>query len=407
MKRTLHRLSALAVTRAKVKGMLADGGGLYLQVNGKDSKSWIFRYKRGGKERQMGLGSAAVVTLADVREAAESCRRQLRIGIDPLGSRDAVRAEASAEAAKSITFADCTAKYIAAHEPSWRNRKHGTQWTNSLKAYAEPVLGNLAVTAIDTGLVLQVLEPIWTGKPETARRVRGRIEAILDWATARSYRKGENPARWRGHLDKLLPLPSKVRRIRHYPALPYDDLPGFMSDLRALEGTAARALEFTILTLARTGEAIGAEWSEIDVKGKVWSVPGERIKSSRPHRVPLSDAALEVVEAMKGKDELFLFPGSKPKCPVNDQAMLMVLERMKRADITVHGFRSTFRDWAAERTNYSREVAEMALAHAVGDKVEAAYRRGDLFEKRRRLMGEWAKFCRTVGGEPRDKVAPF
>jgi integrase len=395
----------LAVTKAKVKGMLADGGGLYLQVGDGRAKSWIFRFKRSGAERWMGLGSAGEVSLADAREGAAACRRQLRDGVDPLASREAIRGQANAEAAKAITFKQCAEKYIDAHRSAWRNAKHAAQWSTTLATYAEPVLGELSIAAIDTGRVLAVLEPIWTTRAETARRLRGRIEAVLDWATARGYRQGENPARWRGHINKLLPARSRARAVQHHPALPYDELAAFMAMLRAEDGVAAKALEFLILTVGRTGEVIGAEWPEIDFKAKAWNVPGERMKSSRPHRVPLSAPAIAVVEALRGRDAKIVFPGGKPKHPLSSMAMLALLERMGRDDLTVHGFRSTFRDWAAERTNYAREVAEMALAHAIGDKVEAAYRRGDLFEKRRRLMDEWGRYCSAT--KARGAVVPM
>ena len=397
MPRKIHRLNALAVTRAKRKAMLADGGGLYLQVGDKgDSKSWIFRYRRGKADRWMGLGSAGEVSLADAREAAETCRKQLRNGVDPLATRKAVRALAEAEAARAMTFKECTDQYIQVHESAWRNAKHAAQWKNTLATYAEPVLGTQLVGTIDTEAVLEVLNPIWKTKTETAVRLRARIEAIIDWATARKARQGENPARWRGHLENLLPSPAKIQKVRHHPALQYDELPAFMTELRAQEGAAAKSLEFTILTVARTGEVIGAEWSEIDAQAKAWNVPGERMKSAKPHRVPLSAQALSVIETMKGRHVRFVFPGRKEPQPLSNMAMLMLLERMGREDLTVHGFRSTFRDWAAERTSYPNHVVEMALAHTIGDKVEAAYRRGDLFEKRRRLMEEWGRYCGTT-----------
>jgi len=390
--------------------MLADGGGLYLQVGEASGtgkavpKSWIFRFKRGGSERWMGLGSTGDVSLEEAREAAARCRRQLKDGIDPLAARKATREQLAAEAAQAVTFKECTERYIEAHKPAWKNAKHRAQWKNTLATYAEPVLGALPVSAIGTSGVLEVLEPIWATRPETASRVRGRIEAVLDWATARGYRQGENPARWRRHLAQLLPPRAKVRKVEHHPALPYAELPGFMAELRAQEGTAARALEFLILTVARTGEVIGTQWPEIDAKAKAWTVPGDRMKAGRSHRVPLSARALEVVEAMRKHEGEFLFPGGKPKRPLSNMAMLALLKRMGRGDLTVHGFRSTFRDWAAERTNYPREVAEMALAHTISDKTEAAYLRGDLFEKRRRLMDEWARFCETAKAASRDTV---
>ncbi len=279
----------------------------------------------------------------------------------------------------------------------WRNAKHGTQWTATLAAYAFPVFGNVPAADIDVAMVLKALEPIWKQKPETAARVRGRIEAVLDWAAARGFRFGDNPARWRGHLANLLPARAKVRRVTHHPALPYARMGEFMAALRGQEGIAARALDFLILTAARTSEATGATWDEIDLGAATWTIPGERIKAGKEHRVPLSAPALAIVRAMAGtRESEFVFPGGRRARPLSNMAMASVLDRMGRGDITVHGFRSAFRDWCAEKTNYPREVAEMALAHAVGDKVEAAYRRGDLFEKRRRIMADWAKFCGAI-----------
>ena len=298
----------------------------------------------------------------------------------------------------AMTFKDAATAYIAAHRPGWRNKKHAAQWDATLEAYAYPEFGAVSVQAIDTALVMKVLEPIWSTKAETASRVRGRIESILDWAAARGFRKGENPARWRGHLNNLLPAPAKVRAAKHYAALPYTELPAFLVALRQQGGHAARALEWTILTAARTGETIGATPDEIRERDSLWTIPGERMKAGKEHRVPLPARALSIVAAMKpirGASP-FLFPGGKPGRPLSNMAMTEVLRRMGRVDITVHGFRSTFRDWAAERTTFPSEVVEMALAHAVGNKVEAAYRRGELLEKRRRLMAAWADYCKKA-----------
>ena len=316
--------------------------------------------------------------------------------------------ETRLNAAKAMTFRDCAARYIASHRAGWRNPKHAAQWEATLATYAGPVMGGLSVQAIDTALVLKVLEPIWTTKPETAGRVRGRIESVLDWAKVRGYRAGENPARWRGHLDKLLPARSKVRRVEHHAALPYAELPGFLMSLRDQEGIAARALEFAIVTAARTGEVIGARWSEIDLLEKIWTVPPGRMKAGKEHRVPLSARALAILEEMqphRHAEDSFVFPGAKLGRPLSNMAFLMLLRRMGRDDLTAHGFRSSFRDWAAERTNFPSEVAEMALAHMVGSKVEAAYRRGDLFEKRSRLMAAWATFCNEPEQKAQSNVA--
>jgi integrase len=394
MAREMGRLSALAVKRESRPGMLHDGGGLYLQVTAAGAKSWIYRFMLNGRAREMGLGPLHTISLSEARARAAEYRRQRLDGIDPIEVRKAKRDEAKLEAATSMTFDACTAAYIEAHEASWRNAKHRQQWRNTLEAYARPVIGALPVQVIDLTLVMKVLEPIWHTKPETAARLRGRIEVILDWATVRGYRKGENPARWRGHLDKLLPSRNKVQKVEHHAALPYREIADFMAKLREQKGVAAQALEFLILTAARTGEVIGARWEEFDLKERIWTVPAGRMKASREHRVPLSDRAEEIVQGLaEARVGDFVFPGGKPTNPLSNMAMLKLLQRMGRADLTAHGFRSTFRDWAAEQTSYPHEVAEMALAHTVGDKVEAAYRRGDLFEKRQQLMADWAGWC--------------
>ena len=408
MARTLGKLTALKVSRDLTPGMYADGAGLYLQVTGAGAKSWIFRYSLHGKAREMGLGSVSSISLADARIKAAECRRLRQEGIDPIEARKSLREQAALDAAKTTTFKEAAATYIASHKAGWRNTKHASQWANTLATYAEPVLGKLSIQAVDTNLVLKVLEPIWKTKPETASRVRGRIEAILDWAKVRGLRQGENPVRWRGHLDHLLPAKAKVRRVEHHAALPYAELPEFITKLRAQDGVAARALEFTILTAARTGETIGAARDEVNRYEKVWTVPADRMKAGKDHRVPLSSRALAILRdnADLQKAE-YLFPGGKAGKPLSNMAMTEVLRRMGRGDITVHGFRSTFRDWAAERTNFPNEVVEMALAHTIGDKTEAAYRRGDLFEKRRRLMSEWAAYCNAPAASGRDKVIPM
>jgi len=397
MAREIGKLSAIKVTKATKPGLYADGGGLYLRIGPTGAKSWVYRFMLDGKRRDMGLGPLHTITLADARAKAVECRKQRLDGTDPVLARDAVRAAQRLETAKGMTFQECAIAYIDAHQAGWRNAKHRQQWPNTLKTYAYPLFGSLPVQAVDLPLVLKAIEPIWTEKPETASRLRGRIEAVLDWASVRGYRRGDNPARWRGHLDSLLPSKSKVRAVEHHSALPYDQMGAFMETLRAQEGISARALEFTILTAARTSEAIGATWDEIDLQAKLWTIPANRIKAGREHRVPLSVPALAILEAMQAvKTNDFVFPGNKADKPLSGMALLMLLRRMKRGDLTAHGFRSTFRDWAAERTNFPRDVAEMALAHTVGDKVEAAYRRGDLIEKRRQLAEAWAKFCGTV-----------
>jgi integrase len=401
MARIFQRLSLVKVKNAKA-GMWSDGGGLYLQctsrTDGKLRKSWIFRYASGGRERQMGLGSIAIIGLAEAREKATECRRLHLAGVDPIEHRKAARMQAALDAAKALTFDECRDAYIKAHAAGWRNPKHRQQWQNTLKTYCSPVFGKVSVQAIDVALVMKALEPIWTAKPETASRLRGRIEAILNWAKVRGLRTGENPARWRGHLDHLLPARNKVRKVEHHAALPYEQVGAFMIQLRERDGIAARALEFAILTAARTNEVIGARWDEIDFAAKVWTVPESRMKAGREHRVPLSDAVLTILQAMRSlRQDQDVFAGDR-RSILSNMALLMTLRRMGRGDVTAHGFRSTFRTWAAERTGFPREVVEAALAHTTGNKVEAAYQRGDMFEKRRRLMHAWGQFCADAPG---------
>jgi integrase len=412
MSRMTGRLTGLKIAQLVGRpGMYADGDGLYLQVNS-NGASWIYRYMLRGLAREMGLGPLALYGLKEARTKALDARRLRYEGFDPIDTRRAARARAKLDAAKAITFKQCAEAYIKAHRAGWRNAKHAAQWSSTLATYAEPIIGALPVQSIDTALVMKVLEQpvcdvpdkpdaiLWTAKPETASRLRGRIESILDWAKVRGYRNGENPARWRGHLDKLLPARTKVRKVEHHAALPYHELTEFMMQLRKQAGIAARALEFAILTAARTGEVIGARWVEMNLAEKIWIIPAGRMKAGKEHRVPLTGEAMAILKEMKYlvdadsvEAEAFVFPGGKSGQPLSNMAFLMVLRRMKRDDVTAHGFRSTFRDWAAESTNFPSEVAEMALAHAVSSKVEQAYRRGDLFERRRRMMIAWATFC--------------
>jgi len=394
MARAIGKLTALAVEKAKKRGYYGDGGGLFLQVSASGSKSWVFRFKEADKLHEMGLGATHTIGLAEAREKARECRRLRLDGIDPIEARKIARAQARLDAAKAVSFKDCAERYITSHGAGWRSPTHAAQWPSTLRIYVYPVFGSLPVQGIDVGLVLKVLEPIWSVKPETASRVRGRIESVLDWATARGYRQGDNPARWRGHLENLLPGKLKVRRVKHHAALPYAEIGDFIAQLKSQEGVGARAFEFTILTAARTGEVIGATWSEMNIAEQLWVVPAERMKSGKEHRVPLSEAPLAILEQMQAiRQGDFVFPGGKARLPISNMAMMMTLRRMGRGDLTVHGFRSSFRDWAAERTDFPSEVAEMALAHAVSSKVEAAYRRGDLFQKRRQLMDTWSRFC--------------
>ena len=397
MARTINRLSHRKVETLKAPGMYSDGGGLYLQVTeGSDDvprKSWLFRYAVAGRERQMGLGPLNDVPLTEARDRATAAREMRRAGKDPIVEREALRAEASLAAAKSMSFDECATAYIAAHRAGWRNIKHAGQWTNTVATYCSPVFGKLPVQLVDVGLVMKSIEPIWATKPETAGRVRGRIERILDWAKVRGYRDGENPARWRGHLDHLLPARGKVRRVKHHAALPYAELPVFVAALRERDAVAARALEFAILTAARTGEVLGTTWSEIDVDGRVWTIPAERMKAAKEHRVPLGDRAIEIIKSMMTKRQNdYVFYGDR-RAALSNMSLLMLLRRMDRKDITAHGFRSTFRDWVEEQTDTPRAVVEMALAHTIGSAVEAAYRRGDLLDKRRTLMAKWGSYC--------------
>lgn len=413
MARQVERLTALGVTRLKKPGYYNDGAGLYLQVSPSGSKSWVFRFNMGltknGKRRtrEMGLGSLQAFSLAEVRQRAKEARQLLADGLDPLERRSEVQAATAAavqKAARALTFGQAADRYIEAHEASWKNAKHEYQWRQTIDSYAKPIIGDLPVSAIDTDLVLRVLEPIWATKTETATRLRGRLEKILDWAKALKHRAGDNPAAWRGNLDKLLANPNKIAPVVNHPALPYAEIGAFMAQLRALSGVSPLATEFIILTAVRTSEALGARWDEIDLDAAVWTLPAVRMKMGKEHRVPLSNAALAVLEKAKALgSEGFVFPGRKPGTQQSNMSCLALLRRMGRTDIVVHGFRSTFRDWAAEQTSYPREVAEMALAHAIGDKVEAAYRRGDLFEKRSHLMADWAAYCATVA-KPADVV---
>jgi integrase len=397
MPRPMHKLSQIQISRAmKRQCTLNDGGGLYFVSRPPNGASWMFRFSRHGKDRWMGIGQYPTVALGDARARATDARRLLIDDVDPIENRRRQRAQTKLELARRMTFAQCAAQYITSHKTAWRNSKHRAQWDATLKTYAYPLIGSLPVAAVDTSLVMKVLQPIWNAKPETASRLRGRIEAILNWATAREFRTGPNPARWRGHLDNLLPARSKIARVEHHAALPYADVPSFMIKLRQQEGVAARALEFLILTAARTGEVLGARWSEINLGEKLWTISAERMKAGKEHRVPLSPRAAEILEAIRPaphEPDAFAFPGNKAKKPLSNMAFLMLLRRMGRDDMTAHGMRSSFRDWCAERTNFPNEVCEMALAHTVSSKVEAAYRRGDLYEKRRRLMDEFATYC--------------
>jgi len=427
------KLTALQVTKTKAPGRYGDGGGLYLQVTGDGkkqiSRSWIFRYRfnghtsRTGKPlaREMGLGSVDTWTLAEARERARLQRQLLDMGKDPIEARKEQALMEALEKAKAVAFEDCAKDYIKAHRSGWKNAKHADQWTSTMEAWVYPIIGKMPVGAITTDLVMKVLQqpigeeadaPIfWEARTETASRVRGRMENVLDWARAKKLRDGENPARWKGLLDKLLPARSTVAPVEHHKALPYADLPWFMAELRRRDSLSARALEFTILTAARTSDTVGAVPSEVDRKERAWTVPAARLKGrrgrrKRDHYVPLSDRALEILEKLpQGTKHVFAHGDGEP---LSNMAMLELLQGMGfGADLTVHGFRSTFKDWCSEQTAYPNEMSEMALSHAVSDKVEAAYRRGDMREKRRRLMADWAAYCESPPAAGKDNVVPM
>lgn len=385
---TMNRIPKLTTP-----GRYFDQHGLYLQVQSETNRSWLLRYETHGRERWAGLGPLHTVSLKEARARARKARLQLLDGIDPIEHRKAQRAASALEAARSLTFEKAAQQYFDQHSEKWRNAKHRAQFLSTLKTYAYPIIGRLSVSDIETGHVLRVIEPIWKTKTETASRVRNRIEAVLDWATVRGHRAGDNPARWEKHLAHSLPARSQFAKYQHHPALPYVEIPSFITSLQQRGGVAAKALEFLILCASRTGEVIGATWNEIDLAAKTWTIPADRMKAKKEHRVPLGDRALEILRSLPREEcNSFVFIGSR-KNGLSNMAMATVLRRMERDDITVHGFRSSFRDWAAERTGHANIVAEMALAHTVGNAVEAAYRRGDLFVKRTRLMADWAKFC--------------
>jgi integrase len=437
-------LSALAVSKLIAPGMHAVGGvdGLYLRISDTSARSWIVRLTVDGKRREMGLGGFPDVTLAEAREKARGARSDLRMGIDPVEQRRQARSARQALKATQRTFADCAKAYIEAHSDGWRNAKHRAQWPATFETYVYPTMGAILVSEITQAHVLEVLRPIWKAKTQTATRLRGRIEQVLSWATAAGYRQGENPARWTGLLDQLLPAPGKVSKVQHHRALPIDQVPAFILALRQHEGLSAKALEFAILTAARSGEVRGATWSEIDLKVEgdesspsiargattpeidlkigllnqqtycpsrhqagVWTVPGERMKAGREHRVPLSSQAAKLLQALpriEGTDYVFPAPRGGQ---LSDMALTALMRRMK-VDAVPHGFRSTFRDWCSERTNYPRDLAEQALAHAIESKVEAAYRRGDALEKRRGMMQAWADYCAPTATEKPASPAP-
>jgi len=436
-KHVKHKLSVKGIAGLKERGRYSDGGGLWLQVSAWGTKSWIFQYasptqpprirRKNGEVlevapvRQLGLGSYLTVSLAKARKLAEDMREKVEAGIDPVEDRQKDRRTQRLAVAKRLTFEDAATAYIGAHRSSWRNDKHAAQWSSTLATFAFPILGDESVADIDTALVKKVLDAIWTSTPETAARLRGRIEAVLDYATAMKGRSGENPAAWRGNLKHLLPKHDKAGR--HQPALPYDEIVTFLTELRPRSGISAKALEFTILTASRTGEVIGAKRREFNFEQRTWAIPAARMKAHREHKVPLSDRAVEILRALP-QDGEYMFSGGKSGEPLSNMAMAEMVkqindERQQRGlsrfvdpkqedrDIVPHGFRSSFEDWAHETTNFPNHVIEMALAHKIGDKVEAAYRRGDLFAKRCELMKAWAVYCDRPLAPPADNVTPL
>lgn len=392
------KLTADKVKRLTEAGTHSDGGGLYLQIKPSGSKSWIYRYQINKQRRWMGLGGFPEISLANARKARDQQRLMVKTGTDPLElkreRKEKVVEQHKQAKALLMTFRRCAEEYIEQHEPAWKSRKHAQQWTNTLTTYAYPIIGDMPADNINIEHILQILKPMWLEKTETATRVRNRIELVLDYASTLQYRSGDNPARWRGNLAHLLAKPTKIKKVKHHTALPYDDLAEFMVKLGAAQGLAAKALTLTILCATRTSETLFATWPEIDLKKKTWVIPASRMKAEKEHRIPLSTAAVALLEALKAEAASdFLFPGMKLGKPLSNMSMTNVLRRMDRGDLTVHGFRSTFRDWIAEKTNYPQRVAETALAHKLKDGAEAAYQRGDLLEKRSQMMHAWADYC--------------
>ena len=398
----IHKLLPRKITTAG-PGKYEDGGGLRLVVAGSGAKKWVLRFTIDGKRREMGLGSFPDVGLAEARDQATAYRKQAKAGVDPIEAR-----QTGIET--TPTFTTCAARYIRAHRRGWKNAKHARQWVRTLKTYAQPVVGSKRVDTIATEDVLKILTPIWTTKTETAKRLRGRIENILDYAAAHQYRDPLNPARWRGHLDKLLPKPARVKKVTHHPAMPHTEVPAFMAELSDNDSVSALALRFLILTATRTNEVLQAQWQEIDRENAVWTIPADRMKTGREHRVPLSDAAMTVLEELPCLEgNPYLFPSARHGRPLSNKALMNLMRDMgygvrgERGNYVTHGFRSSFRDWSGEVSSFPRDVAEMALAHVIENKVEAAYRRGDLFAKRRKMMQEWANYV----GKPQAEVIPI
>ena len=400
MARQLNKLNAKTVQNADQRGRLSDGGGLYLSVKNKETKAWLFMWtpKGSGKRREMGIGAYPNLSLAEARNKAVALRASIEQDRDPIAERDAVRKQAVLDREGQRTFAECVEEYIAVTKSEWSNDKHAYQWAQTLgPQYCQPIL-NKAIAAISLEDVLAVLKPVWNDKPETASRLRARIEHVISYATVKGWRTGVNPALWRGNLDQILPRRNKREALKHHPAMDYGEVPHFLGELRARKESSAKALELVILTACRTGEVLGAQWSEIDFEAGQWTIPANRMKTRKEHIVPLCDAAMDVLKPLyEVRVSDFVFPGQQGNKPLSNMAMLMLLKRMGRGDVTVHGFRSSFRDWAGNETEFPREVAETCLAHEVGNSVERAYRRSQAVDKQRRLLEAWESY---VGGDP-------
>jgi integrase len=408
MARSVNKLTSKQVTSLSEPGYYGDGNGLWLQISKYGTKSWVYRYSLDKKSHEMGLGSISGLSLAQARLVAQKHRDEVRDGIDPIQARKRSRLSNIQAAADLKTFDECSKSLIEAKQSGWKNTKHRQQWENTLSQYASPILGNLPVSDIDTALIVRVLEPIWDQKTETARRLRSRIEQVLDWATTRGYRSAPNPARWKGHLDTLLASPSSITKPEHHNALPYAEVGSLINKLRANAGISAKALEFTILTAARTNEVIHATWDEIDLEKALWTIPAQRMKAGKEHVVPLSEHVIALLRQLNEISQNgYIFPGSRAGQPISNMTMIKLLKRIQGKHHTVHGLRSTFRDWAGETTAYPREVIEHALAHQLKDKAEAAYQRGTLLAKRRRLMDDWAKFCSEIKTPTDNKIFPI
>jgi len=394
MAKQINKLTDRGIRSQNKPGRYADGNGLYLQVGKSGAKSWIFRYMLDGKSREMGLGSIRMETLSQARDKAKQCKKLLRCGTDPIRDRQERVAVEKADNKEMLSFQKCTEGYLNVHSSSWRSARHAEIWHSSIKRFAYPIIGPIHVNKIERSHILNILDPIWREKTETATRLRGRLESILNWATVKEYRKGDNPARWRGYLDQLLPKPSEIHTVKHFPALPYRDVGAFMNKLKARQALSASALRLIILTACRSIEVREAEWCEFDLQNKTWTIPVGRMKMKKEHVIPLCKEALDIVKSIpRLSDSEHLFTGPNSGKPMSDVVFKKLMERMGVTGITTHGFRSTFRDWAAEQTSFPREVIEACLAHQLKDKAEAAYFRSNLLDKRRTLMKKWSDYC--------------